>query len=126
MSYRVSRDQIRHDLFTRRYEVYTSVYKFLSKIVQNGDLDYETLPDFYEAMRKARFLFGRDVHDYLQKIKNRAFDASRAELKMDDVANDSAKKKEINERTSAAQHWLHDQVDQLHKYFGPYMYLDRK
>lgn len=97
--YLVSRDQIRHQLFERRFEVYKKTQIFLSNIMQEGTLKEEALPDFYDGMQKAKFLFGKDVNIYLEDIKKSAF---AGELR-----------------------WISEQIGQLHVKFGRYMNFTR-
>jgi hypothetical protein len=86
--YRVSRDQMRHELFERRFDVYKKIQVFLSKILEKGRFEEESLPEFYDAMQKARFLFGEDVNGYLEEIKRHAFAEKHAEARMEETRGD--------------------------------------
>lgn len=120
-NYRVSRDQIRHDLFERRFAIYKAVQIFLSKVMQEGKLDYQALPEFYDAMQKARFLFGKDVNEYLEEIKSHVFALNKTVRKMNDNWEDETKRLENVERIDEEFRWLSDQLDELHMYFGKYI-----
>ena len=60
---------VRSDLFDRRFENYETVRDFLmSAMSLTGEPNPASLNKFFAAQREARFLFGSEVHDELQRI----------------------------------------------------------
>ncbi|MGH6913278.1 MAG: hypothetical protein ACREH3_06180, partial [Geminicoccales bacterium] len=118
--------QMRHELFERRFEIYKKVQVFLSQIMQKGGVDLEFIPEFYDAMQKARFLFGEDVNKYLEEIKQHAFAERDADAKMHEIKDNRSERSKYASKKSEELKWLCDQIGQLHDKFGPYMNFSRK
>lgn len=124
--YLVSRDQMRHELFERRFEIYKQVQIFLSKILEKGRVDDESIPEFYDAMQKARFLFGEEISEYLKEIKEHAFAERQAHSKMSEIKDNKSERSKYASERSEELRWLIGQISNLHVKFGPYMSFSRK
>jgi hypothetical protein len=60
---------LKHDLFEKRYQVYDATRSFLLFIIQHADFpDQEHQTAFLRAKHEAKFLFRKDVQDFLQNI----------------------------------------------------------
>jgi uncharacterized protein YdbL (DUF1318 family) len=117
---------MRHELFERRFGVYKNIQIFLSQILQKSRVEDEALSVFYDAMQKARFLFGEDVNGYLEEIKRHAFAEKHAAARMEEIRGDRNERSKYVARRSDEIKWLGDQLDELHRKFGPYMRFSRK
>ena len=76
-------------------------------------------------MQKARFLFGEDVNEYLEEIKRHAFAEKHAEARMEETRGQNERSQYVAKKSDEIK-WLADQLDELHRKFGPYMKFSRK
>lgn len=64
----IARKKLNHDLFDRRFAVFTATQDFLFACL-NRSLDMKAdIKDFSNAIRAAPFLFDKDVNDFLLEI----------------------------------------------------------
>ena len=70
---KTAREKLNADLFEKRFLIFQKCNQFSAAIIQEGNLNYESLPDFYNAKGQAQFLFDVDVNDFLKETKERAF-----------------------------------------------------
>lgn len=66
-----ARTKLAFDLFNQRMEVYDGLISAFSDVVAVGSPVAHTFTNFGRAERKAKFLFGKDVTDYLQTMRSR-------------------------------------------------------
>jgi hypothetical protein len=57
------------DLFDRRMDVYNAIRQVITKVNTSGRCDDATLFEFDQAIDRAPFLFGKDVTQYLTKMR---------------------------------------------------------
>lgn len=108
-----NRLRLRHELFERRFEVFKAAQVYISKIMEEGGLNDEMLgtlyPEFVDAWQQSRFLFGKDIVDYLDRIRAQSIQLHSL--------RDRGKHTEANGNLA----WLCAQAPELFKRFGPYM-----
>jgi hypothetical protein len=119
--YKVSNDQMRHNLFDRRFDLFRNVQKFLGSIVALGNFDYEKLPLLNEAIQQSYFLFGKEVTSYLKEIHNHAFALKKIQIALSERTNGRAKREQQAEAHTVELKWIMEQLDTLHRRFIPYM-----
>lgn len=67
---RLQRQQLRQDLFDKRFAVYAAVETFIMGIIQsNTIINLNDHRKFLYAIEPAEFLFGADVATYLREIR---------------------------------------------------------
>ena len=57
-------------LYERRWEVYESIDKILCRVGREAKVCDEDISKFHYAIHNARFLFGQDMADFCEKIKD--------------------------------------------------------
>lgn len=62
------------DLFDRRLTAYSEIRSAVALINRTGQVDFETELQFWRAIDSARFLFGREVWDYLDNLRLKLID----------------------------------------------------
>lgn len=73
-SYKLNRNNHRLALFDKRYKVYTALKNLLASIAGTGRLSKEVSNDFRGKHLEAKFLFERDILDYLSEIESKMND----------------------------------------------------
>ena len=68
----LARQRMRMDLFEKRHAVFESTRELISKLVHYGDLSWADVDEFKVAISNARFLFGPEVFEYVDKIRGKA------------------------------------------------------
>lgn len=68
-SYKLNRANHRLALFEKRYEVYTALKSLLASIAREGNLSKEVSSTFRSKHLEAKFLFQKDILDYLSEIE---------------------------------------------------------
>src|SRR5687767_11404751 len=61
LQYRISRDKLRLDLYSKRLEAYEKLQEFFTSVLRTGTVDGGALPVLAEARYKSRFLFGPEI-----------------------------------------------------------------
>ena len=70
--WRIARDKLRLDLFEKRYKVYKAAKEFLRLIFRGDPVTEDDVGRFMLGISDAEFLFGKDVVQYLARIREQA------------------------------------------------------
>lgn len=65
--FHIARNKLKLDLFDKRMEVYGAVRDSLKSIAQQGNLTPEQQVQYLQGTRSARWLFGPEVSEYIDK-----------------------------------------------------------
>jgi excinuclease UvrABC helicase subunit UvrB len=121
--WRTAHQRVVLDLFDRRLRVFEDIEKAVRSVFASAQVTNETFRLFVEAKARARFLFSKDVIDYLEKLqKDFAWRLS---------FTDDAIKKHANRNALFVQ--SHEVLNRIVAFsekstvlFSPYMRLDQK
>lgn len=121
---KLQNDAFCFQLFERRMAVYTAMQTVLSKVVADGAVSKETLGDFLQSTRDAKFLFGdevvtkrRELYRAMVELKEVGQKIER-NIKTAGVSNDH---EELCNRDAALMTQIHDAMLQLEEVFAPYI-----
>jgi hypothetical protein len=70
----VARLKLNHDLFERRFAVYTATQEYLVACLNRSGGTHEDTGAFYQATRAAPFLFEKDVNEFLALLMRHSVD----------------------------------------------------
>ncbi len=118
--YQVARNKLKLDLFEKRFSVFAGTRKFLSILLQKGDVTLDDLFSYRASIAEADFLFGTDLVQYLLEIDRRALGVHTTIETMKPLPV-SDERSRLAQRWSDEIGWLTDQLPELKKHFGPYM-----
>jgi len=62
--WRTNSNRLKHELFDRRYEQFTTVREFISSIMTSGKSQPEAQSKYLVGTRGMRFIFDKEVDDY--------------------------------------------------------------
>jgi hypothetical protein len=118
--WRVADNKLRLELFDRRYKVYDATRKFLALILREATFTDSQLFEFYGGTSDAQFLFGADVVDYLEQIRNRAVDMRTHQELFQRLPVGAERSRHVQANRDHLV-WLTDQVTAITKIFAPYL-----
>ncbi len=72
LQYRIAKDKLRLDLFSKRLEAYEKLQEFLIQVLQKGTVEDSALPLLAEARYKSRFIFGHEIESYFEDLWSKA------------------------------------------------------
>ncbi|MEL6315881.1 MAG: hypothetical protein AAFQ60_17815 [Pseudomonadota bacterium] len=116
----VNKATLREKLFERRFEVFKETQDFLTSIAQNAAVQDDTVPSFFDAVQRSRFLFGDEIHAHLDEIKSRAIKMRMYRLKLDGVPVGD-ERSSLVDLEGAELLWLAEQSSVNFDVFGSYL-----
>ncbi|KQI72041.1 hypothetical protein AN191_07755 [Loktanella sp. 5RATIMAR09] len=118
--WKVNQATLRERLFERRMAVFAQTQTLLSSILRSAKCDDDALANFHSAPQVARFLFEKDLANYLEKIRRSALAMRLAQTKYDGLPVGEERSKHVD-----AEHkelaWLTEQLDCIFVHFQPYL-----
>src|SRR3972149_6415938 len=72
--YRLEKFKWRLALYDRRYEVYLAITQHLSNIMAIHNVSNEELFNFLRKTRDKEFLFGKEIHEFIDQIYLKSVD----------------------------------------------------
>ena len=120
----VNKATLREKLFDRRFIVFRETQAFLSEIFREAKFSEASFLSFSDTCQRARFLFGKPMHGYLEEVRRRAGKMSllHVQLKIMPVG-------EQRNNTSDLAHnelmWLIDQLKSIFDRFEPYLGFEK-
>jgi hypothetical protein len=67
--WRTAQTKIALDIFDRRYKIYEDLRNLVTEFSQNLNFSLDIQRAYLDAQSRARFYFGEDVEDYLEKMR---------------------------------------------------------
>ncbi|KIC29338.1 hypothetical protein [Leisingera sp. ANG-M6] len=116
----VNRSTLREKLFDRRWQVFKDTQKFLSGILREATFDDQALWDYTDACQRARFLFGKKLHDYLIEIRSAALKMRLKAAQYKDLPVGDERSKLVEEEHEQLK-WLNNQMDLIFEAFEEYI-----
>lgn len=126
--HRTARDKLRLDLFDRRYAIYRGLMKLFSQVNAYRTVTDDALSAFWSDTGQKRFLFGKDVRDYMDEVHAKAVDLLQARDLIDPERNvpDAQRNKAIEESGELVI-WFHEQMSgKAMAKFEPYLGFPHK
>ena len=66
--FKINQDKLRLDLFSKRLEAYEKLQEYFGHILREGRVTPDALKALWEARYKSRFLFGKEIEEYLDAL----------------------------------------------------------
>ncbi len=122
--YRTARAKFKLDLFEKRFQVFASARRFLTKILQKANTDLDALFEFRAGVAEASFVFSTDMTTYLDEIDRRALRLHTLHEQMNPLPA-GEERTALAGTISQELQWLTGQLPELKKRFSPYMEFSR-
>ena len=124
LQYLTAREKIAIDLFDKRLKVFEDIEAAVADVMYRSKHD-EAFARATNALIYSRFLFGQDVEQFIEKMREHVItQLSAKDFKGDDV--DSAERSKRIDRQHAAMNALADFAKVSPTIFGPYMRVQHK
>lgn len=120
--FQIARNRLKLDLFDRRMEVYSTVRESLSNIARQGNLPQEQQIQYLHGMRNARWLFGPEVYNYLDKTLWQKIVDLELHNTMSKDSEDPDRAKHIQERAETMK-WMIRQYKEFDELVEKYLML---
>ena len=121
---KLQNDAFCFQLFERRMAVYTAMQTVLSKVVADGAVSKETLGDFLQRTRDAKFLFGDEVVTKRRELYRAMVDLQEVGRKIESNINKPGVSKgheELCNRDAALMTQIQEAILELEEVFAPYI-----
>ena len=123
--YRVAKAKLSLDLFDKRYRIFEETWKILSEAVTTGTRtkSYGLGTPFNNFLPEARFLFGKDIADYLDMALKNWSELWSLEAVLASVSGGNQVQ---IARSAELQRWFAEQASNgVKEKFGPYLNFER-
>jgi hypothetical protein len=121
--WRTAQNELKHDLYDRRYSIYKSAAAFLSVICRDGGLNDEDLFKFASVIHEARWLLNNDVAKYFDdELYSKAVDLQTLNLEIKDLPVGVNRTVYVKKRADLMK-WFMSQWTILNEKFSPFLAL---
>lgn len=121
---RTARAKFKLDLFEKRFQVFASARRLLTKILQKANTDLDALFEFRAGVAEASFVFSADITTYLDEIDRRALHLHTLHEQMNPLPA-GEERTALASAESQELEWLTGQLPELKNRFSPYMEFSR-
>jgi hypothetical protein len=121
--WRTANQRVVMDLFDRRFQVFDKLEGVVLLIVQHGKALDEDFRAAAQAKAEARFLFGKDVQEYVQRIIE---DIAFMNTYTSEVIDSSSNREQLLNKRTAVMTRLSKFFSEAPVVFRPYIGLDQR
>jgi hypothetical protein len=124
--YRLAAAKLKLDLFDKRYEVFEQTWSILSMVIQKGINQPATVfgTPFNNFTAKVRFLFGKDVSDYVSEAQGKWVDLW--EIECSTQANGGVVQPGDAAKRAVLMKWFHHEANHgVKDVFGRYLNFEK-
>jgi hypothetical protein len=112
----INQAKLNLDLFEERYKLFEEVWGFLSR-----PFDYSSRavgnPTFTNLIPRARFLFGKEIGDYMTEAHSKQIELATLLLMSDKKTLNNEQSKKLQD----LEHWFHSEATACYIRFGDYL-----
>lgn len=84
--HKTAQDKVRLDLYERRFRVYRGLMDLLSEVLKDTGIGHDVLAKYYKETNEKRFLFDKDVLDYMEEIRGKTVELRQLQRLIDPAA----------------------------------------
>jgi len=118
----VQKDNLRLALFERRYLVYEGIKEFITFVLREGKVDYNSIATLGSKTRDGEFLFGSEVKGYIDNLREKGFKLKSCRRKLADrtlpIGDERNKLAEEEEQLLI---WFGNQHEEIMRIFRKYL-----
>ena len=121
--YRVNKDKLRLDLFEKRLEAYEKLQEYFNYFIRKGCIDNEAIIILSTAHYKSVFLFGSEVTEYIDEVRDKAIEMRRLRIKLHNhkALPIGEERNKVSDRDSELFEWHLDQQRDSQKLYIKYL-----
>jgi hypothetical protein len=117
---RISEDKLRIELFDRRFDIYLQLSKYINHISTHGNMDYEAHDQLIAGLTSAKFLFGKDMNEYFEKLRIEGIKLKSISEVFQHLSPGEQRSKLVNERSEIFRMFM-EQYEEAPRRFEPYI-----
>ncbi|NOZ71269.1 MAG: hypothetical protein GXP38_05040 [Chloroflexi bacterium] len=118
-----NRLRLRHELFDRRFKLYEEILGLFGEITRKSSTKSIDALEFCKAAQLARFLFDKDIHQFMDKAVMRLSDLETIEAELDGLPKEDQRYPSLALKKREARDWFHDELLTLDDRFDKHMCL---
>ena len=122
LQWRINRHRLKHELFEKRYEVYSATTAFIVSIVQSGKVEHNKRIKFLGNTKPAKLLFPEKVSEYLDGIHSKACDLQCLIDELDGFAASPERSENIKKQRELKD-WFFSQLKDIDRIFLSFIKL---
>jgi len=115
--------KLKHDLFDRRFAVFSAVREFLSSIIREGEVIQEESFKYLAGTAEVKFLFDEEMEKYLKEIWSMAVNLTSIQKRSKDLPVGPDRDRELD-KIVELQTGLATHLDGLKDKFVKFMKLE--
>ena len=122
--YATTKEQVRIELFDKRYKVYSAARRFASKALLENKVENTDFNEFLRDTSESTFLFPDAIQDLLKSLKNTAINQMKYGIKSDYLVSKTGKSEELSQLIDAKERErqkLIDYLEDLDNKFMPFL-----
>ena len=125
--YKIEKNQLKLNLYQKRYQVYDGIKNLLIAAIQNGKLNATDLSNFTVDTKEHDFLFDNDIADYIKQIQEKAanWHALGFDLHAPGGVPNETRRQELATKNSELFLWFGNQFDISKGLFKKYLKFDK-
>jgi|LGOV01.1.fsa_nt_gb cytochrome oxidase assembly protein ShyY1 len=118
--WQVNRANLKERLFERRMKIFSETQSYLSEILRDAKISDKSMWAFNETHQMARFLFGKEIQDYLIEIRSRSIKMNFLQKKFSALPVGDKRSALVSEEHLELV-WLTDQLNVIFDIFEPFL-----
>jgi hypothetical protein len=118
--YKTASDKLKLDLYDRRYRVYRGLLDFFAAAVREPRVPKEAFGTFFAVTHEGRFLFGKEIKDYLIEVREKISKLRQAQDRIDKLEEGTERDKAIETDVELLE-WVDKQIDRAADKFKTYL-----
>jgi len=124
--WRISQQKFRHDLYDRRFSVYTALLDLCGELLREGKFDNPSYSAWLKASHQGYFLFDDEIRRYFSEVTEKVQTYRKIERQMQQqkVKNDEAHWAALSDKGIELVTWFESQFDVAREKFSHFLTLD--
>lgn len=126
LQWKLSKNKSKFEVYEKRYEAYKELKRFLGTVLQNAKVETQDLMSFRWKFEEHFFLFGSDIHEYVQMIYDKSLEFRGYDLQVQGFHALPAgpERNAVIEKQDVVLTWLIDQSKDSKKFFEKYLRIE--
>ena len=119
--WKINQKRLQHELFERRIKLYTVITTHIANGISSGIFTNEEETQFLRDTKHARFIFGKDIADFVDEIYRKSLDLSFFSRREEQLSGVALEK--VIENRSRVFKWFEAELNNIQNRFEKYLQL---
>jgi len=118
-----NRLRLRHELFDRRFKLYEKILSLFGEVTRKSSTKSIDALEFCKAAQLSRFLFDKDIHQFMNKAVMKLSDMEAIEAELDGLPREDQQYPNLVRKKRETRDWFHDELLVLDDRFDKHLCL---